>query len=108
MKNKNAISEGKKRQQRQKSIFGNYKIKAQRQNELLFYRKGDFYELYNEDAITVSSLLGITLTARGEIPMCCIPYRAIEHDRAELVKLGISSAICDQETGLYIREKEHI
>ena len=98
MKNKNAISEGKRRQQRQKSIFGNYKTKAQRQNELLFYRKGDFYELYNEDAKTVSSLLGITLTARGEIPMCCIPGHAIERYRTELVKLGIPSAICDQES----------
>ena len=97
MKNKNAISEGKKRQQRQKSIFGNYKIKAQRQNELLFYRKGDFYELYNEDAKTVSSLLGITLTARGEIPMCCIPCHALERDRAKLVKLCISSVIYDQK-----------
>ena len=81
------------------------KIKAQHQNELLFYRIGDFYELFFEDAKTASSLLGITLTTRRRrarveksepVPMCGIPGHALERSLAELVKSGISVAICDQ------------
>ena len=57
------------------------RIKAQHPDDLLFYRMGDFYELFFDDARTASELLDITLTARGKsggqpIPMCGVPYHA--------------------------------
>ena len=77
------------------------RIKAQHQDSLLFYRMGDFYELFFEDAKSASNILGITLTARGKaagepIPMCGIPYHAADRYLAKLVDAGISIAICEQ------------
>lgn len=77
------------------------KIKAQHPQELLFYRMGDFYELFFDDAKRASDLLDITLTARGKsggnpIPMCGVPYHAAEGYLARLVKYGVSVAICEQ------------
>ena len=77
------------------------RIKAQHPNELLFYRMGDFYELFFDDAKSASDLLGITLTARGKsagepIPMCGIPYHAADRYLAKLVGAGVSIAICEQ------------
>ena len=77
------------------------RIKAQHQDDLLFYRMGDFYELFFDDAKTASKLLDITLTARGKsggqpIPMCGIPYHAADRYLAKLVDAGISVAICEQ------------
>lgn len=68
---------------------------------LLFYRMGDFYELFYEDAHKAAKLLAITLTARGQsagnpIPMAGIPYHAAESYLAKLVKAGESVAICEQ------------
>ncbi|WP_127470396.1 DNA mismatch repair protein MutS [Thiomicrorhabdus aquaedulcis] len=76
-------------------------IKAQHPNHLLFYRMGDFYELFFEDAQTASRLLDITLTARGKsggapIPMAGIPHHSADGYLAKLVKLGQSVAICEQ------------
>lgn len=76
-------------------------IKKEHANELVFYRMGDFYELFYDDAKTAAQLLDITLTARGKkggnaIPMCGIPYHAAENYIAKLVKQGISVAICEQ------------
>nr|WP_051640806.1 DNA mismatch repair protein MutS [Thiomicrorhabdus sp. Milos-T2] len=76
-------------------------IKEQHQNHLLFYRMGDFYELFFEDAKKASELLEITLTARGKsggepIPMAGIPHHSAEGYLAKLVKLGESVAICEQ------------
>lgn len=76
-------------------------IKRQHPNELLFYRMGDFYELFYDDAKRAAELLGITLTARGksageDIPMCGVPYHAAEGYLARLVKAGISVAIAEQ------------
>ncbi|MEX1056102.1 MAG: DNA mismatch repair protein MutS [Natronospirillum sp.] len=76
-------------------------IKAQHEDDLLFYRMGDFYELFFDDAREASRLLDITLTARGQsggkpIPMAGIPYHAAEGYIARLVKLGRSIAICEQ------------
>ncbi|BCE01116.1 DNA mismatch repair protein MutS [Marinicellulosiphila megalodicopiae] len=76
-------------------------IKKDHPNDLVFYRMGDFYELFNEDAIKASQLLDITLTARGKgsanpTPMCGLPYHAAENYIARLVKAGISVAICEQ------------
>lgn len=77
------------------------KIKAQYPTMLLFYRMGDFYELFYEDAHKAAKLLAITLTSRGQsggkpIPMAGIPYHAAESYLAKLVKLGESVAICEQ------------
>ena len=78
-----------------------FKIKAEHPNHLLFYRMGDFYELFHEDAIKASELLQITLTARGKaggnaIPMAGIPHHSADGYLAKLVKLGESVAICEQ------------
>jgi len=76
-------------------------VKADYPDVLLFYRMGDFYELFFEDAVKASELLGITLTARGKsggspIPMCGIPYHSAERYLAKLVEKGESAAICEQ------------
>ncbi len=76
-------------------------IKAQHPHELLFYRMGDFYELFFDDAKTAADLLDITLTARGKsagepIPMCGIPFHAVDRYLAKLVESGVSVAICEQ------------
>jgi DNA mismatch repair protein MutS len=77
------------------------RIKAQHPNELVFYRMGDFYELFYSDAEKAARLLDITLTARGAsagspIPMAGIPYHAAEGYLARLVKCGVSVVICEQ------------
>ncbi|BBP43187.1 DNA mismatch repair protein MutS [Thiosulfativibrio zosterae] len=76
-------------------------MKAEHPNHLLFYRMGDFYELFFDDAVKASKLLEITLTARGKsggnpIPMAGIPHHAADNYLARLVKLGESVAICEQ------------
>ena len=77
------------------------KIKSQHPNILLFYRMGDFYELFFDDAKKAADLLDITLTARGksngnDIPMAGVPYHAAENYIAKIVKKGLSIAICEQ------------
>jgi DNA mismatch repair protein MutS len=77
------------------------RIKSEHPQELLFYRMGDFYELFFDDARRAAELLDITLTARGKsggepIPMCGVPYHAAEGYLARLVKAGVSVAICEQ------------
>ena len=77
------------------------KVKAEHQDELLFYRMGDFYELFYSDAEKAAKLLDITLTARGKsggnpIPMCGVPYHAADRYLAKLVEHGVSVAICEQ------------
>jgi len=77
------------------------RLKAQHRHELLFYRMGDFYELFYEDARQASKILDITLTARGksdglDIPMCGIPYHAADRYLARLLEAGVSVAICEQ------------
>ncbi|MES1988474.1 MAG: DNA mismatch repair protein MutS [Pseudomonadota bacterium] len=76
-------------------------LKAQHPDMLLFYRMGDFYELFFEDAEKASRLLGITLTQRGSsngqpIKMAGVPYHAAEGYLAKLAKLGEAVAICEQ------------
>ncbi len=77
------------------------KIKADFQDMLLFYRMGDFYELFFDDALKAAKLLDITLTHRGKssgepIPMCGVPYHAVDNYLAKLIKQGLSVAICEQ------------
>ncbi len=76
-------------------------IKAEFPNILIFYRMGDFYELFYDDAKKAADLLDISLTARGKsggnaIPMAGVPYHAVESYLAKLVNLGESVAICEQ------------
>ena len=77
------------------------RIKAEHQDCLLFYRMGDFYELFYQDAEIAADILDITLTARGKsagepIPMCGIPFHAADRYLAKLVESGKSIAICEQ------------
>ena len=77
------------------------RIKADHPSVLLFYRMGDFYELFFSDAEKASRLLGITLTKRGTtngvpIPMAGVPFHAVEQYLARLLRLGESVAICEQ------------
>jgi len=77
------------------------RIKAEHPEMLLFYRMGDFYELFFDDARQAARLLDITLTARGKsagepIPMAGIPYHAADGYLAKLVRCGESVAICEQ------------
>ncbi len=76
-------------------------IKADHPNALLFYRMGDFYELFFDDAKKASELLDITLTTRGQsagqpIPMCGVPFHAVDSYLARLTARGKSIAICEQ------------
>ena len=63
---------------------------------LLFFRLGDFYELFFEDAKEASALLNVALTKRNEVPMCGVPYHAAPTYIAKLIKAGRRVAICDQ------------
>ena len=77
------------------------RIKAEHPHTILFYRMGDFYELFYEDAQKVAKILDITLTARGSsagkpIPMAGVPYHAAESYMAKLLRQGLSIAICEQ------------
>ncbi len=64
---------------------------------LLFFRLGDFYELFNEDAKTASPILNVTLTRRQETPMCGVPFHAAELYISKLIKAGKRVAICEQK-----------
>src|SRR4051812_24099156 len=77
------------------------RLKAQYPDVLLFYRMGDFYELFYDDAKRAARLLDITLTARGQsagqpIPMAGVPFHSVDGYLAKLVRRGESVAICEQ------------
>ena len=77
------------------------RIKAEHPDILLFYRMGDFYELFFDDAREAAKLLDITLTARGRangepIPMAGVPYHAVDNYLSRLLRKGMSVAICEQ------------
>ena len=94
--------------EREKSLQGHtpvmqqyLRLKAQHPDMLMFYRMGDFYELFFADAEKAARLLDITLTARGQsggqpIAMAGVPYHAVEQYLAKLVRLGESVAVCEQ------------
>jgi DNA mismatch repair protein MutS len=77
-------------------------IKAQHRDAIVLFRMGDFYEMFYEDALVASRLLDLTLTSRTKdasgaaIPMCGIPYHAVEAYLAQLVRKGFRVAICEQ------------
>lgn len=77
-------------------------IKQAHKDHLLFFRLGDFYELFFEDAVIASSILDITLTKRGhqqgeEIPMCGVPFHAADSYIGKLIRSGQKIAICEQQ-----------
>ena len=76
-------------------------VKAAHPDCLLFYRMGDFYELFFEDAKTAATALDITLTKRGkqageDVPMCGVPFHAAESYLARLIRKGFRVAVCEQ------------
>src|ERR1700722_11991583 len=76
-------------------------IKKEHPNALLFFRLGDFYELFFDDAVLAARELQITLTSRNKekgmaIPMCGVPYHAAEGYISKLIRRGFRVAICDQ------------
>jgi len=83
-------------------------IKSKHRDTILFFRLGDFYEMFEQDAAEASHLLDLTLTKRNGIPMCGIPYHASQGYISRLLKAGKKIAICEQthipKTGLASRE----
>ncbi|MBL6602590.1 MAG: DNA mismatch repair protein MutS, partial [Alphaproteobacteria bacterium] len=76
-------------------------VKTQHPDSLLFYRMGDFYELFFDDAEIAAAALDITLTKRGkadgqDIPMCGVPFHAVDTYMTRLIKRGYRVAICEQ------------
>jgi DNA mismatch repair protein MutS len=72
-------------------------LKDKYPDAFLFFRCGDFYEMFAEDAVAASKLLNITLTKRqNEIPMCGVPYHAVNFYIKKLVSFGKKIAICEQ------------
>jgi DNA mismatch repair protein MutS len=84
------------------------RIKREHEGEVLFFRLGDFYEMFCDDAVEVSALLNLTLTSRNGKPMCGIPYHAARSYIARLLKLGKKIAICEQlsEPGKGLMERK--
>src|SRR6056297_4184413 len=76
-------------------------IKADYQDAILFFRLGDFYEMFMDDAVVAAKILGITLTSRNKgdedaIPLCGVPYHSSQGYIAKLVAAGHRVAICEQ------------
>ena len=71
-------------------------VKAKYQDAIVFFRLGDFYEMFGEDAKTASAVLNITLTARSKTPMCGIPYHSSSSYIPKLLNAGYKIAICEQ------------
>ncbi len=63
---------------------------------ILFFRLGDFYEMFFDDAVEASHILEITLTKRQKVPMCGVPYHSADGYIAKLIRAGRKVAICDQ------------
>ena len=73
-----------------------YEIKEKHQDMVLFFRLGDFYEMFDSDAEEVSKLLNLTLTHRAKTPMCGVPYHAARNYLKRLLDAGKKVAICEQ------------
>jgi DNA mismatch repair protein MutS len=76
-------------------------LKRQRPDAILFFRMGDFYEMFGEDAVTASKILNIALTTRdkgseSQVPMCGVPHHAVEGYLAKMIRSGYKVAVCDQ------------
>jgi DNA mismatch repair protein MutS len=83
-------------------------IKSRHRDTILFFRLGDFYEMFEQDAVEASRLLDLTLTRRNGVPMCGVPYHAADGYIARLLKAGRKIAVCEQthvpKAGLAERE----
>jgi DNA mismatch repair protein MutS len=83
-------------------------IKSRHRDTMLFFRLGDFYEMFEQDAVEASRLLDLTLTSRNGVPMCGVPYHAADGYIARLLKAGRKIAVCEQtripKAGLAERE----
>jgi DNA mismatch repair protein MutS len=83
-------------------------IKSRQRDTILFFRLGDFYEMFEQDAVEASRLLDLTLTRRNGVPMCGVPYHAADGYIARLLKAGRKIAVCEQtripKAGLAERE----
>ncbi|MCK5220318.1 MAG: DNA mismatch repair protein MutS, partial [Candidatus Aminicenantes bacterium] len=79
-----------------------FEIKKNYPDSILFFRMGDFYEMFFDDAVTASRVLGITLTSRNskddanKVPLCGIPHHAAASYLAKLVNAGFRVAVCEQ------------
>jgi DNA mismatch repair protein MutS len=73
-----------------------FRIKKNHKDTLLFFRLGDFYEMFYEDAKVASAVLEIALTSRQKVPMCGVPYHAVDRYLKKLLKRGFKIAICEQ------------
>ena len=73
-----------------------FRIKELHRDALLFFRLGDFYEMFYEDARTAAPVLEIALTSRQKIPMCGVPYHAVNSYLARLLRHGFKVAVCEQ------------
>lgn len=81
-------------------LMNQYKeIKENHKDSILFFRLGDFYEMFDEDAIIASKILGIVLTKRHDVPMCGVPYHSATNYISKLIKNGYKVAICEQLGG---------
>ena len=73
-----------------------FRIKKEHPGALLFFRLGDFYEMFYEDAKTASPVLEIALTSRQKVPMCGVPHHAVDSYIAKLLRRGFKVAVCEQ------------
>jgi DNA mismatch repair protein MutS len=71
-------------------------IKEQHPDAILFFRLGDFYEMFGDDAKIASPILEVALTHRQQVPMCGVPYHAANQYIAKLIKRGFRVAVCEQ------------
>ena len=71
-------------------------LKSSYPHAILFFRLGDFYEMFSEDARAASAILGVVLTSRAGVPMCGIPYHSSSNYIARLLAAGRKVAICEQ------------
>ena len=79
-----------------------FEIKRQVPDAILFYRLGDFYEMFFEDAKEGSAILNVALTKRNSVPMCGIPFHAMDSYMRKLIKAGKRVAICDQVGDIFV------
>ncbi len=66
------------------------------ENTVLFFRMGDFYEMFFEDAVMAAPLLGVAITKRAGVPMCGVPVHALESYLAKVIRRGMKAAVCEQ------------
>lgn len=72
------------------------RFKRQHPGCVLFFRMGDFYELFHEDAVLAHKTLGVTLTQRQGVPMAGVPYHAVEGYLRRMIQAGHRCAVCEQ------------